>query len=207
MQNEDQQLNLPLIAAPVPPVGERHMALDVSTLSDSADAVVASLAWVIFDPKDTGGANDTWFKTLDWDQRTRAYNWPKIQDWMTKSGLARRAIVNFTPPVPLNAAVQSVIEGFNKHHCVAVWGTRRSLNTVENAIRYCDKKVPWMPSQARDLSSCWALSVDQGTVTDLERHQTEPEDVPLGNAAFIARAVRELYAPKMDKPRDDSIIN
>ena len=189
----EQQLELPLAPVVAPPRNDLHMAVDVSTLSDSPSAVVASVAYVVFDPKDTGGANDTYFKTVDWDQRERGYNWPKVQEWMTKSGLARRAIVNLTPPVPLVTAMTAINEAYTKHRCTAIWGTRRVLNTVENAMSYCKKEPAWSAGQARDLASCWGTGLEQGQVVDIERHETEPEDVPLGNAAFVARAVRHLY--------------
>ena len=190
------QMPLHLVPVVEKPPQDMHMAIDVSTLSKNPDAVIASLAWLVFNPKDTGGAWDTYMRTVDWDQRERAYNWATVQEWMLKSGMARRAIVNFTTPVPLLSAITSVVEAFNKHKCSAIWGTRSALNTVENAIRYCKKEAPWTAAQARDLTACWAVSSDLGQVADLERHQTEVEDVPLGNAAFVARAVRQIYQAK-----------
>lgn len=206
MQAENQ-MQLPLVPVPTPPRGERHMSVDVATLSTQPDAVIGSVAWVVFDPKDTGGANDSFFKTVDWDQRDRTYNWPCIQQLMLKSGMARRAMVNFSPPIPLLAAVTSIGENFTKHKCAAVWGTRSALNTIENAFRYCKKDIPWAPSQARDLTTCWATGLDLGTVADIERHETEPQDVPLGNAAFVARAVRHIYqAVDTTPPPPDSKV-
>jgi len=202
----EQQMELPLVPAPTTPPGERHMAIDVSTLSNNPDGVIGSVGWVVFDPRDTGGANEHYFKTVDWDQQGRAYNWPKVQEWMVASGMARKAIINQTPPVPLVAAMTSVIEAFNKHRCAAIWANRAALNTIENAIKYCKKEAPWQPGQARDLTTCWATAVDMGLVTDLERHMTEPEDVPLGNAAFVARAVRHLYQNKMSPTPEDSVV-
>ncbi len=199
MQNENK-IEAPLVDMPKPPPGERHMSVDLGTLSTSPDAVIGSLAWIVFDPKDTGGANDSYFKTVDWDQRDRSYNWPHIQKLMTQSGMARRAMVNFSPPIPLLAAITSVAENFTKHRCSAIWGTRQTLNILENAFRYCKKDTPWEPGQARDLATCWATALDLGTVSEIERHETEPVDVPLGNAAFVARAVRHIYQAHTNKP-------
>jgi len=192
---------------PLPPrIGEKHMAIDVSTLSDAPSALVAALAWVVFDPKDTGGCHDTWFKTIDWDQRERTYNWPKIQQWMMKSGMARKSIIDLTQPVPLLAAATSVAEAFVKHNCKAIWAPRKVLNTVEDAMRYSKKDPPWAPSQARDLVSCWATGMEMGAVSDISRGVTEPEDVPIGNAAFICRAVRHLYQAKGAMPADEQTM-
>lgn len=206
MEMINKQMDLPIATAPPPRVTDLHMAVDVSTLSDVPGAVVCAMAWIVFDPKDTGGCNDSFFKTLDWDQRDRSYNWPKIQDWMTKSGMARRSIVNLTPPVPLGTAIESLCSAFTKYNCQALWGTRKVLNCVENAALYCKKEPPWHPAQARDLAACWATAVDLGKNVDLVRVQTEPEDVPMGNAAFITRAVRNLYQTKGEMPSDDHPI-
>lgn len=206
MQSENK-IEAPLVELPKTPPGERHMSVDMATLSQQPDAVIGSLAWIVFDPKDTGGANDSFFKTVDWDQRERTYNWPHIQQLMLKSGMARRAVVNFSQPIPLLAAVTSVAENFTKHRCSAIWGTRPVLNTLENAFRYCKKDIPWAPGQARDLTTCWSTGLDLGTVSEIERHETEPQDVPLGNAAFVARAVRHIYqAVDTTPPPPDSKV-
>lgn len=206
MESEGQ-MTLPLGVDPAPPEGEYHMAVDVSTLSDAPSGVICSLAWIVFNPKDTGGCNDSYFKTVDWNQQERTYNWPKIQQWLTTSGMARRAIVSLTPPVPLSAAIDSLTGAYNKYRCKAIWSGRKVLSTIEDAVRYHKKAPPWLPGCARDLAAVWSTAMDMGVVADLDRGPTEPEDVPMGNAAFVTRAVRALYQAKSGSmPLDDHPI-
>lgn len=196
----------------IPPIvvpkklGENHMAVDTSSLSDAPEGVIGSIGYVIFDPKDVGGALETYMKTVDWDQKGRSYNWRVVRDWMAKSSMARRCIITFTEPVPLMAAVSAVIEAYQKHRCVAVWGNKVSIDQVEDAALYCKLATPWGPGQIRDIAAACSVASEMGNEINLTRDPTEPEDVPLGNAAFVARAVRYIYQAKGSPvPKEESM--
>ncbi len=204
LSNNNEPL-IPKIEVPKK-VGERHMAIDTSALSEAPEGVIGSIGFVIFDPRDGGGANETYMKTIDWDQKGRSYNWSVVRDWMGTSSMARRCILNFSTPIPLLAAMSAVNEAYIKHQCVAIWGNKISIDQVDDAMVYCKLTPPWGPGQIRDVAAAASIAGEMGNQIALTRDPTEPEAVPLGNAAFVARVVRHIYQAKGGAPTKEEVL-
>lgn len=171
----------------------RHMYVSVASLSSKPNAIIGSLAFIVTDPRQDAPPLTHYFKSVDWEQPGRAYSFRTIQAWMGRSALARRSIVNQTEPVQVADALRALAQAYRNHGCEAVWGDPQDIAILNSAFEEYKIECPWKTDHERDIRSVWATMLDLGMAPDIQRGDTEPADVPLGDAAFIARGVAMMY--------------
>jgi hypothetical protein len=173
--------------------GKHHMYLSMGTLSGHPEAIIASVGFIVSDPRNEGPPDTHYFKTVDWEQPGRKYNFTTIQSWLGRSTMARKSLVNQTPQVQAAAALQAVADAYKKYECVAIWGSLEDLAILRNAMEQYKIVCPWETTNQRDIVGVWATMGDLGLAPDIERDVSEPPYVALGDAAFIARGVATMY--------------
>ncbi len=171
----------------------KHMFFSLSRLGSSERSIVGSLGFIVADPLTTAPADVAYFKSVDWDQPERQYNFSVIQEYLGMSGLARKAIVNHTEPVAIQTALAALTGAYKQYGCTAIWGTFGDICVLRDALGMYKMDMPWDQDDERDIVSVWSTLSDLGIAPQLERGVSEPENVPLGDAAFIGRMVATVY--------------
>lgn len=172
---------------------DRHMFVALGTLSNAPTAIIASVAFVVGDPRVDKPVDSHYFKSVSWDQADRQYNFNTIQAMMGWSAMARKSVINQTTPVQVTDALRAITAAYKAGSCSAIWGSSEDLNILRNALNQYNMDIPWGVEDQRDIMSVWATLLDLGVAPDIERGVTEPEHVSLGDALFIARGVYTIY--------------
>jgi hypothetical protein len=169
------------------------MFVALSSLSHNPTAVIGSLAFVVTNPRTDDSVVTHYFKTLDWEQTGRGYNFKVLQGMLNKSAMARKAVSDLTVPVQAPDALAAVVRAYNEGECSALWGHAEDIAILRDALAQYKIEEPWTEGEIRDIGSVWATILDLGIAPEVTRGPTEPADVPLGEAAFMARAVGTVY--------------
>jgi hypothetical protein len=172
---------------------ERHMFVSLATLSSQPSAIIGSLAFIVLNPWVDQPPDSHYFKTVDWDQEGRSYRFGSIQTMLGQSALARKAVSDQTPPVQLADALNRLVQAYKASGCTVLWAGAQDLAILRNALESLKIDIPWAYEDQRDITGVWATMMDLGLAPKIERGITEPENVPLGDAAFIARGVATIY--------------
>jgi len=185
---------------------ERHLFFSLSTLSNEANAIIGGIGFIVMDPRSAGPPDTHYFKPVDWEQQGRAYTFPVIQEWMRRSTMARKGLVDQAPPVQITDALRALAVAYKTHNCGPIWGNPVDLRVLRNAMHAYKIDIPWDETCERDVVSVWGALDDLGMMPPLERGLTEPQHVALGEAAFIARGTAMIYRGFTNKPTQERVL-
>lgn len=184
----------------------RHMFIALGTMASGPESIVGGVGFIVADPRKPGPVDTHYSKSLDWEQKGRTYSFNTIKSWMARSALARRSVTALTPPVALQEAMTAVAEAYRKYECRAIWGNAADLAILKHAMEGGGVTVPWDETQERNVLSVWATLEDLGMAPEASRGATEPDNVPLGDAAFMARIVASVYRRQTDRSTPDKTV-
>lgn len=186
-----------VIGGQKPPGPELHMAIAVTQLGYSAAAALASIAFVVFDPSRNNVVVDTYHAPLDWtSQEGREVSSLKLKYFLGLSTVTRR-VLHEKEPVGDNVAIGKLQAAISTHHPKVIWGNPVDLGQLTNFMLRAGTKGIWPDGVSlRDSETIYKSGRELGIASEVTRGQFEPEGHSMGDASFIMRQVRAVYAPK-----------
>ena len=171
-----------------------HMALAVTNMGFTSMAALGGLGYLVFDPTKHEKVVESYHAALDWTaQDGREIHPGRLKWFMRQSGVARKAASD-EHPVGLKSALGKLYHALDEHKPKVVWVYGTDVGQLSNLIMTTGGKLPWGGVELRDPRTALNTAIDLGFAKAVKRAEFEPEGHAIGDASYILRQVRAVYA-------------
>lgn len=171
-----------------------HMALAVTNMGFTSMAALAGLGYLVFDPSKNEQVVETYHAALDWtSQDGREIHPGRLKWFLRQSGVSRKAASD-EHPVGLKSAIGKLMHALAEHKPKVVWVYGTDVGQLSNLMMQNGLKLPWGDTELRDPRTALNTFRDLGMAKAVTRAEFEPEGHAIGDASYILRQVREIYA-------------